>query len=376
MGKDRSRDLDALRRELEQRRNAIANEAQARDEFFPAESASRRLRNEIAGIAYRVEAIRSKSLSSHVQEQADSSVRKLEAQRKLLQDELAIWQAHLEAIEVHALTEGFSLRYPIEEPPQPPLRNFYFDSSGKPIGVLWQSDPGIEVSSKSLKPWSDEELDSLTRQPKAILQEIVDGEQCSEGIVRSLEQSEERDAWLAALVLRLEFVRRLLADEPPQQKETSLPMALGESPAHQTPPPTIAIPAELESELTHASHPLLSNQKELNLSEFDPRRFGGKKGKEISLVVSYKKLGQRDLGVLAKILKRADIRYPKYGDPVSRLRKSPKGFRDRTCRLRKEAKDNGWYKVIPAGYCISYATGPTEKRLKESLSKVSKTSQS
>jgi len=87
---------------------------------------------------------------------------------------------------------------------------------------------------------------------------------------------------------------------------------------------------------------------------FDPNKLGGK---ILCIAVSYKKAGQRDLGKLARILKRADKYYgsrSRWKDPVNWYQKNPKGFRNAMYKLREKAEKNGWFDRIPLDYYLSY----------------------
>lgn len=96
-----------------------------------------------------------------------------------------------------------------------------------------------------------------------------------------------------------------------------------------------------------------STALELPQPKFDPRKFGGK---ELCIVVSYKKAGKRDQLKLAKILKnKAHIEYPgAHKDPVSWQNGNPQGFNNHLYRLRKKAEDNSWWESIPADYYLKY----------------------
>lgn len=87
---------------------------------------------------------------------------------------------------------------------------------------------------------------------------------------------------------------------------------------------------------------------------FDPGRYGGK---EIAIVVSYRKDGRRDMRKLSQILAdKAHLQYQssQYSDPKSWFRNDPPGFRNHIYRLRKKAAGKGWTNAIPADYWRRY----------------------
>ena len=90
--------------------------------------------------------------------------------------------------------------------------------------------------------------------------------------------------------------------------------------------------------------------------KFNPRRCGGK---ELCIVVSYSKDGNRDVKKLAMALThKAHIRYQgkrySYEKPLDWYENSRKGFNRHTHRLRKKAEEKGWWKDIPEDYHLKY----------------------
>ena len=94
--------------------------------------------------------------------------------------------------------------------------------------------------------------------------------------------------------------------------------------------------------------------KEIPRTEFNPNHYGGK---ELAIVVSYAKAGNKENARLAKILKnKAGIKYSRgnHSEPFAWYRKNPEGFSNHLYKLRKKAKDNEWWDLIPTKYYLSY----------------------
>ena len=90
--------------------------------------------------------------------------------------------------------------------------------------------------------------------------------------------------------------------------------------------------------------------------QFSPRTHGDK---ELCIVVSYKKAGNRNTKRLAMALThRAGVRYPggrySYKTPLEWYENSRKGFSRHTHRLRTKAKEKGWWIDIPEDYHLKY----------------------
>ncbi len=90
--------------------------------------------------------------------------------------------------------------------------------------------------------------------------------------------------------------------------------------------------------------------------QFSPRAHGGK---ELCIVVSYKKAGNRNTKKLAMDLTHsAGIRYLggrySYETPRDWHENNRKGFNNHTYKLREKAKQKGWWDNIPADYHLKY----------------------
>ncbi len=90
--------------------------------------------------------------------------------------------------------------------------------------------------------------------------------------------------------------------------------------------------------------------------KFNPRRYGGK---ELCIVVSYNKDGNRDVEKLARSLThKAGVRYKggrySYKTPLDWYENDRKGFNRHTYRLREKATEKGWWVDIPKDYHLKY----------------------
>ena len=90
-------------------------------------------------------------------------------------------------------------------------------------------------------------------------------------------------------------------------------------------------------------------RKTTGARKFSPQRYGGK---ELCIVVSYKKAGNSKTKKLATALThRAGIRYPgrrySYETPLDWYENNHKGFNNHTYKLREKAKSEGWWDNIP-----------------------------
>ncbi len=86
--------------------------------------------------------------------------------------------------------------------------------------------------------------------------------------------------------------------------------------------------------------------------KFTPQKYGGK---ELCIVVSYSKAGKHNLKELAKILThKAKIEYKEYGLALNWHKKNYASFKNHVSKLRKKARDEGWWDKIPKEYHRSY----------------------
>ncbi|MDA2927778.1 hypothetical protein MYX78_11220, partial [Acidobacteria bacterium AH-259-G07] len=88
-------------------------------------------------------------------------------------------------------------------------------------------------------------------------------------------------------------------------------------------------------------------------TKFNPQKYGGR---ELCIVVSYNKAGERKLAKLAKILThKGKITYEnEYENPITWYDDKPSGFKQHAHKLRKKAKEAEWWDSIPADYYHKY----------------------
>ena len=104
-----------------------------------------------------------------------------------------------------------------------------------------------------------------------------------------------------------------------------------------------------------------SIRSESSTSRRETRRFrpGAHGGKEICIIVSYHKAGNRNTKKLAMALThKAHTRYPSrsysYKTPFAWYENDRKGFNNHTYKMREKAKSEGWWDNIPADYHLKY----------------------
>jgi len=118
--------------------------------------------------------------------------------------------------------------------------------------------------------------------------------------------------------------------------------------SHQGEPRTRPIKVEP----TEEDRTLDLDKKSKGGEKFTPTKYGGK---ELCIVVSYSKAGKNDLKELAKMLThKAKIEYKRYDLALEWYQSDYTGFKNHLYRLRKRARDKGWWENIPPEYHLSY----------------------
>ena len=138
---------------------------------------------------------------------------------------------------------------------------------------------------------------------------------------------------------RAEGVQQETSDPQEETPETT-----AESEGHESEPQEVGLmkpSTEVEDGGTPQQEP-----------KFRPNSFGGK---ELCIVVSYNKANKHDLKKLAKTLThKGKIEYVDYNDAEDWRRRNPETFKNHLAKLRRKAKDKGWWDAIPPSYYLSY----------------------
>jgi len=115
----------------------------------------------------------------------------------------------------------------------------------------------------------------------------------------------------------------------------------------------ILVPNEGESKTPLPTEkPTKTTSAKVEEKDFNLTKYGGK---ELCIVVSYFKAGKHDLKELAKILThKAGIQYKPYLSALYWHEKNYTSWKNHVHRLRKKAREQGWWDAIPEDYHRSY----------------------
>lgn len=141
-----------------------------------------------------------------------------------------------------------------------------------------------------------------------------------------------------------------------EEKTVTLPPTVAVTPPPSPDTSVLAENQSIKTEQADSIGPEKSSPSRRETRRFNPRNHGGK---EVCIIVSYAKAGNRNPKKLAMgLTHKASIRYPgrRYSQktPLAWCENDRKGFNKHTHRMRKKAKDNGWWENIPKDYHLKY----------------------